>query len=219
MVTGVIGLAIIVAICASGTLVAMAARSALTGLGVVNGSTAYNGSLSTGTQKVRAVESFPTPTFGASTDTTIPPVATIPSSQTPAPGPTPTASPTPFPTAPTGGGPGGQVPTTCNGAASGVTWDITPCPLTHGQGGTIVVVARAYAGAPINIVLSFGVCSGTSGCSYVYSPASGYHLDASGSLSISFTVPKDAQPGAAPVSGMINITGGPTVGISAAPVQ
>jgi len=219
-VTAVLGAAMIISICASGTLVAMAANSALGGLGITSASGAYSSSLSTGTQKLRAIEKFPTPTFTNNTQTAPPPVSTIPSSQTPMPGQTPTPSPTiGLATTPTAGGGGGQMPTTCNGGGGGGTWQIAPCPLVHGQGGSLTIVDTAYPGASVNVVLSFGVCSGNSSCSDVYSPAGGYALNGNGALTISFTVPANAQPGAAPVSGMINISGGPTMGIAAAPVQ
>jgi hypothetical protein len=53
----------------------------------------------------------------------------------------------------------------------------------------------------------------------LFTPAQGYKLDAGGNASISYTVPAAAANSSVPISGMINIGGGPTLGIQAAPVQ
>jgi hypothetical protein len=77
------------------------------------------------------------------------------------------------------------------------------------------VVAHSYPGRSVNIVLDF--CE--SNCALLFTPAQGYKLDGSGTLSISYTVPNNAANSPVGISGMINITGGPTIGISASSAQ
>jgi hypothetical protein len=74
-----------------------------------------------------------------------------------------------------------------------------------------------FANAPVNVLISFGNC--TSPCTYTFTPAQGYKLDGSGSIQISYTVPAVAANNDAPISGMVNIQGGPNFSFEAAPVQ
>ena len=85
------------------------------------------------------------------------------------------------------------------------TWALTPCPQVHAQGGTLTISAPKYPNATLNIVLSFGCDS----CTFLFTPAQGYKLDASGYSSIGYTVPAGAANSIVPISGMINIGAAP----------
>ncbi len=93
---------------------------------------------------------------------------------------------------------------------------MNPCPQVHGQGGTLSISAPKHPNATLNVLISFGCNS----CTLLFTPQQGYHLDASGNATISYTVPDAAANSSVPISGMINIGGGgPTLSIYAAPVQ
>jgi hypothetical protein len=207
-VSGVCGLVLIVLMCSCTGILATVTNSALAGAGGGNGST---GNTNTGAATVQAQATFPTMTIPPYTVSTIP-AGNIPNSQTPPPGPT--ATPTDLPATPTDtpGGPGGGPAGTCSGTSAGATWQFSsPCPQSPGQSGSVTVYDPAYAGRTVNALVSFGVCSGTVQCTVLYTPNLGYHFDSSGTLVLPYTIPSQAQPNAAPESGMVNITNGPTV--------
>jgi hypothetical protein len=209
--SGVIGLVMIVALCSCMSVVTTVANSALAGFSAARDS-GTSGNPNTGTGLIKGVPTFPTATAPSWQQSGVPPYSIIPNSQTPVPQPTqpPTATPG------NGGGPGpGGVPTTCNGVHSKTTWALTPCPQVHGQSGTLTISSPNYPNMSLNILLSFGCSS----CTFDYTPAQGYKLDANGYFSISYTVPAAAANSQVPISGMINIGGGPSFGFAAAPAQ
>jgi hypothetical protein len=76
-------------------------------------------------------------------------------------------------------------------------------------------VDRAHPGAGTNIVLNFGSCDG---CTMLLTPNQ-HHLDNTGKETVTVSVPDAAANSSVPVSGMVNISGGPTLSINAAPVR
>ena len=212
--TGVAGLVLVLLMCSCMAVVTLTANSALAGIGLAGSSAADGGSVNTGTNRITGADTIPTATVPDFTSPVIP-VTTIPSSQTPPPGPTPT--PTPSATAtdtPGGNGGGGSVPTGCTGSG----FAFSPCPLIHGQAGSLTLSAPQWAGQSINALISFGTCSGTTSCTIDITPSQGYAFNGSGVLVINFTVPAQVQVGQLPVSGMVNCAGG-TISLAAAPVQ
>ncbi|HLZ24243.1 MAG TPA: hypothetical protein VKQ30_19190 [Ktedonobacterales bacterium] len=207
-VSGVCGLLLIVLMCSCTGILATVTNSAFAGAG--GGNSGGLGNTNTGAANVQAQATFPTMTIPPYTVSTIQ-AGSIPDSQTPPPGPT--ATPTDLPATPTDtpGGGGGGPQGACSGASGGGTWQLSPCPQTHGQSGSLIIQDAAYANHTVNIVISFGQCSGTTSCTYLYTPAQGYHLDGNGYMMLTYTVPQQAQPNVAPESGMVNITNGPTI--------
>ncbi len=210
-VTGVAGLVLVLLMCSCMGVVTLTANSALAGIGLAGAASADGGSANTGTNRLTGADTIPTATVPAYTPLPIANVA-IPSSLTPPPGPTPTVTPDATPTDTPGGGGGG--PTGCTGPG----FAFSPCPLIHGQGGSVTVTAPRWAGQTINALISFGSCSGTVSCTIDITPSQGYAFNSSGVLVITFQVPKEVQIGAQPVSGMVNCAGG-SIGLSAEPVQ
>lgn len=213
-VSGVVGLVLVVMMCACTGVVSAATSAALAGIGI-GGSGATNssggGNLSTGTNPITHAKTFPTSTIVLNPGS-MPGVSQLQNSNTPAPHPTATPTDTPV------RGGGGPV-TTCNGAQGSGAWRLDPCPLVHGQTGTLTIVDKKHPGAATNVVIEF--CSASS-CAQVYPPNAGYKLDGSGVETISFTVPDQAANSTTPVSGMISIygtNGTITMSILAAPVQ
>ncbi len=92
---------------------------------------------------------------------------------------------------------------------------MTPCPQLAGQSGTLTISAPKHANATLNILISFGCNS----CTLLFTPQQGYKLDGAGNATINYNVPAAAANSQVPISGMINIGGGPTLSIYAAPVQ
>jgi hypothetical protein len=211
MASGVIGLVMIVALCSCMGVVTTVANSALAGFSAARDS-GTTGNTNTGTGLIQGVPTFPTATVPAWQPGGVPPYSIIPNSQTPV--PAPTQQPTATTGGPGGPGPGG-LPTTCNRNKGQNSWALTPCPQVHGQAGTLTISAPGYPGAGLNIVLSFG-CNN---CTLLFTPQQGYKLDGGGNTTINYTVPAAAANSQVPISGMINITGGPTLSIDAAPVQ
>jgi hypothetical protein len=76
-------------------------------------------------------------------------------------------------------------------------------------------VDHTHPGAGTNIVLNFGNCTG---CTTLLTPDK-HHLDATGKEAVTASVPDAAANSAVPVTGMVNIAGGPTLSINAAPVH
>ena len=209
MASGVIGLVMIVALCSCMGVVTTVAHSALAGFSAARDS-GTTGNTNTGTGLIKGVPTFPTSTVPAWQQSGVPPYSIIPNSQTPVPGPTQPPTATPGNGGP--GGPGG--PTTCSRNKGQNSWALTPCPQVHSQQGTLSISAPGYPGAGLNILLSFGCNS----CTFDWTPAQA-KLDANGNFSISYTVPPGAANSQVPISGMINISGGPTLSIDAAPAQ
>lgn len=210
MTSGVLGLIMVVALCACMGVVTTVANNALAG---VSGPRSGGGNSNTGTGQINGVPTFPIATVPTWAQSGPPPYTTIPNSKTPVPRPTspPTATPNPG-----GGGPGGGgLPTTCDGSQNRSTWALTPCPQLAGQDGTLTISAPRYPNATLNILISFGCDS----CTLLFTPAQGYKLDASGNATITYKVPAAAANSTNPISGMINIGGGPTLSIYASPVQ
>src|SRR5579872_2831001 len=188
-VSGVCGLVLIVLMCSCTGILATVTNAAFAGAGGSNGG---SGNTNTGAATVQAQATFPTMTIPPYTVSTIP-AGNIPNSQTPPPGPT--ATPTDLPATPTDTpGGGGGPPGTCSGTSGGGTWQFSPCPQTHGQSGTLIIQDSAYPNRTVNIVLSFGQCSGNAQCTILITPDKGYHLDGSGYLAFSYTVPPQAEP-------------------------
>jgi hypothetical protein len=206
-VSGVCGLVLIVLMCSCTGLLATVANAGLAGLG---GGGANGGTGNTGTKQLGSQQSFPTSTIPPYTVATIQ-AGNIPDSQTPPPGPT--ATPTDLPATPTDtpSGGGGPPPGTCSGTSAGANWQFSPCPQSPGQSGSVIVHDPAYAGHGVNAVVSFGQCPTGVSCTVLYTPNLGYHFDGSGTLVLPYTIPPQAEPNTAPESGMVNITGGPTV--------
>lgn len=211
IMSGALGLVMIVALCSCMGVVTTVANNALAGVSSARNADGSQNA-NTGTGQINGVPTFPTSTVPPWTQSGPPPYTIIPNSQTPVPAPThpPTATP-----APNNGG-GGNLPTTCNGNQGRESWALTPCPQLAGQNGTLTISAQRYPNATLNIVLSFGSCNN---CTYLFTPQQGYKLDANGQASITYTVPAGAANSTVPISGMINIGGGPSLGIDAAPVQ
>ncbi len=212
MLSGVIGLVMVVVLCACMGVVTTVANSALAGVsGARNSSGSQNSN--TGTGQINGVPTFPTSTVAPWQQSGTPAYNIIPDSKTPIPSPThqATATPKPKPTSGTGG-----LPTTCDGSQNRSTWALNPCPQLAGQSGTLTIASDRYPNATLNIVINFGTCNN---CTLLFTPQQGYKLDASGNASITYTVPAGAANSQVPISGMINIGGGPTLSINAAPVQ
>jgi len=219
LVLGLAGLVLLLALCACTGLLAIQGNNLLSTLGLTNSTNNTGINTNTGTGSGQQAQSFPTATFGPFSSQVTPPGAALPNSQTPLPDATATTTDNPngngSPT-PTGGGGGNNTATfVCTGGNSGVTWTFSPCPLVHGQAGTLTISAPKYANAPTNILVSFGNCTQGSVCTVDDAPP-GFNLNASGVETISFTVPNDAQVGGPEVSGLIGISGGPQVGIHTA---
>ena len=214
MLSGVLGLVMVVALCSCMGVVTTVANSALAGVSAARNSGGPSQNTNTGTGQIHALPTFPIATAPPLPQSGPPTYSVIPDSKTPVPSATVPPTATPQPTQSGGGGGGG--PTTCQGSQSGSSWNLAPCPQVAGQGGTLNISAPRYPNATLNIVLSLGSCDN---CTFLFTPAQGYKLDGSGNASISYTVPAAAANSTVPISGMINIGGGPTLGISAAPVQ
>jgi hypothetical protein len=209
MLSGLLGLVMIVALCSCMGVVTTVANTALAGVSAARDSTGNSGNSNTGMGPIKGIPTFPTSTVPPWQPGSTPPYSIIPNSQTPVPSATVPPTATPSPTS-GGGGP----PATCNGNQGANTWALDPCPQVHGQGGTLTIVATKYPNASLNIVLSLGSCNA---CTFLFTPAQGYKLDASGKATITYTVPAGAANSTVPISGMINIGGGPTLSIYASP--
>lgn len=210
--SGALGLVMIVSLCACMGIVTTVANGALAGVSQARDSGGPQNS-NTGTGLIKGVPTFPTATVPPWQQGNPPAAGLIPESQTPMPRPTQEPTATNMPGGP--GGPGG-FPTTCNGGGQGnSTWAMSPCPQIHGQAGTLTISAPKYPNASLNIVIGFGSCNN---CGVIFPPGT-YSLDASGNATVSYTVPAAAANSTTPITGMINIGGGPTLSINAAPVQ
>ncbi|HEV2238090.1 MAG TPA: hypothetical protein VGR57_15625 [Ktedonobacterales bacterium] len=210
----------VIAMCALMAIVASVANAAIQ---VTPGGDA--GTATDGGVVVNGVPIFPTETLAAWTPGTVPNGAVVPASGTSVPQPVATATATPSATpsataetSPVPTGTVGSVPTTCNGAQGTSAWALAPCPQLAGQPGTLTIAAPGHGGASLNILINFGSCPGGGSCTVLYPPGQ-YSLDASGNATVPYTVPAGAAHSSMPISGMINISNGPTLAISAAPVQ
>jgi hypothetical protein len=210
----VVGVGALIFLCIA---MAIAATVGNLALGAGNGSgTGGQGSTSGGPNGVIGVPTFPTATVSPWTPLPLPGGAPAPNSGTPPPSATKVATATPgdFAT-PT---PGGPVPTTCNGISGSATWALTPCPQVAGQSGTLAIYVPGHARASLNvIVLNFGICANNANCTFT--PSQSYKLDSSAQASIPYTVPAEAANNTAPISGLINVSNGPSLSILAAPVK
>jgi hypothetical protein len=212
--SGVAGLVIVLSLCAClGTVSTLVSRTVagFTGANTNSNQVATQGQGSGG--QIGAAQSFPTFTSPPLPPPSIPAAGKIPNSQTPLPSPSAQPTATAAPTA-TSGGPGGPPGGTCSGGSGTLSWALNPCPQIHGQSGSLVITDRAHPGHTLNVVLNLGSCGS---CTKLYPPGT-YSLDGSGALTISYQVPSDANTGT-PISGMIQISGGPSTGFSGPPVQ
>jgi hypothetical protein len=212
MASGVIGLVMIVALCSCMGVVTTVANSAFAGFTAARDS-GTTGNTNTGTGLIKGVPTFPTATAPSWNPGGVPPYSVIPNSQTPVPAPTQPPTATPGNGGP--GGPGGGGPTDCQGNNGQNSWNMTPCPQLAGQAGTLNISAPKHANATLNILISFGCSS----CTLLFTPQQGYKLDGAGNATINYTVPAAAANSQVPISGMINIGGGPTLSIYAMPVH
>lgn len=218
----VLALSLVVVLCSCVTLVGTTTNRALASAGLLASGSANSSSQlasaggphPSGTAGANINEQFPTPTSTPGNSAPVPPTSPIPDSLTPLPSPTVQATATPSATAaPTQTASGGsdiyngRTPV-CSGALGNGSWQLSPCPLVHGQGGSLILSDPGDAGKQVNIVLNFGQCPGNSSCTFLSTPTPSVTLDGSGHLTLSFTVPANAQPGALPVSGMVNVSSG-----------
>lgn len=212
--SGVAGLVIVVSLCACmGTVSTLVSRT-VAGFTGANTSTNQLAPQTSGSGgQIGAAQSFPTFTSPALPQSSVPALDKLPHSQTPMPSPTDKPTAVPSPTATEGSGGGG--PLVCTGGGSGGSWSLNPCPLIHGQNGSISIVDHSYPGKTVNVLLSFN----ESNCTLLFTPEQGYKLDGGGNLTIGFTVPNCAANSPVGITGMINITGGPTIGIQASSAQ
>ncbi|WIG59579.1 MAG: hypothetical protein OJF49_002326 [Ktedonobacterales bacterium] len=205
VVTGVVGLALVLTICACMGVMTTTANSALAAIGLGTGT---NGAVST---RTGSHQNDPTKKFPVNTPYTstygLPPVTTIPNSKTPL--PSPTAAPTDTPD------PGGGSQPACNGSHRGVTWTITPCQPVAGQNVTLTISAPRFAGNMLYLDIRFGACSGDDpNCRWYFFPTT---LDANGNWSATKQLPVGDGPG--PTYGNYSIQGGPGGVIVGYPVQ
>jgi hypothetical protein len=214
MISAVVGLALIVTLCTCTGVMTLVANNALASLGLTNGSGSNNINSQTGTGNVKDGLKFPTATFGALTPVLTPVGSPIPSSQTPPPASTATPTATDNPTSTTGGGGPNTAQFVCTGTGNGITWTFSPCPLVHGQGGSLTISAPGHPNTGTNILVNFGNCTAGSNCTIDDPPSSTFQTNGSGTEVISFTVPADAQVGGPPMSGMIQLSSGQSVGIN-----
>src|SRR6185312_5450468 len=134
MVSGVLGLVMIIALCSCMGVVTTVANNAVASVNASrNVGVANSQNADTGIGQIKGVPTFPTATAPSWQPGSSPSAGVIPDSQTPLPPPTAT----PQPTVPCigncgggGGGGGGGGPTTCNGGSQN-TWALTPCPQIH----------------------------------------------------------------------------------------
>jgi len=104
--------------------------------------------------------------------------------------------------------------TTCGGGGNGISWSFSPCPQVHGQPGTLSIHAPGYGGHSLNVLIEFNIQN----CTLDFTPANAPPLDGSGRADLSYTVPACGANSSYDIGGMINVSGGPTTGINAAPV-
>jgi len=212
LVSGLVGLVLILTLCVCTGLMTVASNNVLASIGLTNGSSNTNINTDTGTNNVKQASSFPTATFGPFNPQSTPVGSPLASSQTPPPNATATQAgdnPTATPTT-------GSINTAqfiCTGTGSGITWTFSPCPLVHGYGGTLTISAPAYPNTGTNIIVNFGNCP-KGDCTIDDSPAQGFQTNGSGVEILSFTVARDVEVGGPPVTGEINLSSGPTAGIN-----
>ena len=161
MVSGVVGLALILTLCTCTGLMTVVSNNALASLGLTNGSNGSRFNSNTGTGNVDRGLKLPDrrPLERSHSAELRRWAARSPVPQTPVPQATVTAStegirPTPTPT----GGGTNTAQFICTGTGNGITWTFSPCPLVHGQGGSLTISAPAYRNTGTNIIVSFGAC-------------------------------------------------------------
>jgi hypothetical protein len=213
LVSGLVGLVLVLTLCACTGLLTVAGNNVLASVGLTNSNSNSGVNSNTGTTQLQGAQTFPTATFGPFTNQPTPLGTPLPSSQTPPPGPTATAtqSANNNPTPTTGGT--NTATFICTGSNSGITWTFNPCPLVVGQAGTLTISAPGYPNTGTNIIINFGYCA-KGDCTVDDPPAQGFKTDGNGVETISFVVAKDVQVGGPPVTGEINLSGGPTAGIN-----
>lgn len=157
MASGLVGLVLILIMCSCMGVLNATANSALAALGLGGGGNNAQATPNTGTNQVNGYQPIPTPSVVYPTGV-VPPVATVPDSQTPAPGPTPTNTPPPAtPTDTPGPGGGGGGGGSCSGGGSGTSWSFSNvCPPVHGQNTTFSVHAPGYGGQQMHVEVDCG---------------------------------------------------------------
>lgn len=214
MASGVLALVMLVLVCVSLGVVTTVANTALAGM--LRPATANNQgpvSVDTGTGQVKLIPTYPTLTAPPSQQTGDPPANQIPNSQTPIPNVTPTIAPEPTATS-DGSGNGGGGNYACTGGNGAINWAFSPCPQVNKLPGMFTVTARNWAGAALNVVITF---SDKDSCALLFTPESGNKLDGAGNAVMSYTVPACAANSQVPIGGMINISGGPGITFTAKP--
>jgi hypothetical protein len=201
IVSGLIGLTLVILLCGSFGIVATVTNAALAGLGLTaSQQTGFSGSQNTGTQQLRGVESFPTATMGQTGQSQVPPVETIPSSQTPVPSPTDAPTPTSGPKA---GGCGGNCQGGGNGGGAVGTVSYTGSPNPWNAGQTVsVILHTSLPNIPVNVIVSNLPGGGTA------LDGGGNSTDGSGNYTYSFPCPASSASGTAKVTVMLNWPGG-----------
>jgi hypothetical protein len=141
LISGVVGLALILTLCTCTGLMTVVSNNALASLGLTNSSGNNNISNDTGTSNVKGALKFPTATFGPFNSTLTPVGSPITSSQTPPPEGTDTPVPTETPIQTCyyncGGGGGG------GGGGGTITASQSPTPWVGGQTGNLIFHSSA----------------------------------------------------------------------------
>jgi hypothetical protein len=214
MVSGGVGLVLLLTLCTCTGVMSVVGNNALVSLGLASANNSTNPfSNDTGTNKIGANPSFPTATIAAlPTGGATPEGSPFGDSLTPVPDATATPTESINPTPTSGGGNNSQF--ICTQTVDSVTWTFNPCPLMVGESGSMTIDAPTHPNTGTNIIVSFGACP--RGDCTVDDPANlGYKTNASGVEVISFTVAADVQVGGPPVTGEIQFSSGPpTIGIN-----
>jgi hypothetical protein len=192
MMSGVLGLVIVIALCSCMGVVTTIANNAVASVNAArNGGVTSSQNVDTGTGLVKSVPTFPTSTVPPWQQGSAPTFSTIPESKTPVPspsaGPTATAQP-PVPCTSNcgggGGGGGGSFTATLTGSASPATW-------IAGQAGSFTVHS-----SPGGVGLAFIITFPGGG---TFLDENGHMTDGSGNYTTHFTVPGGTTAGKADV--------------------
>jgi hypothetical protein len=210
LVSGLVGLVLVLTLCSCTGLLTVAGNNLLASVGLTNSNSGFNSD--TGTNNVQQASSFPTATFGTFANQPTPVGSPLATSQTPPPGSTATPTQSESNPTPTSGG-GNTATFICTSTNSGITWTFNPCPLVHGQAGTLTITAPGYPNTGTNIIVNFGYCQ-KGDCTVDDAPAQGFQTNGNGVETISFVVAQDVEVGGPPATGEINLSNGPTAGIN-----
>jgi hypothetical protein len=198
MISGVVGLTLIVTLCTCTGVMTLVTNNALASLGLTNSNGSNNINSTTGTSKQGKGPQFPTATFGPSAPTLTPVGSPIASSQTPPPVGTDTPVPTDTPIQTCyyncGGGGGG------GGGGGTVTGTQLQPPWVRGQTGNLLV----HTSLPnIGLALSYFI----PGCGVVLIEPDG-QTDGSGNVTLSYHLLSCTTTGQGRVTIEANFPGG-----------